>query len=69
MKQDKGWPAVSASYNPLLLYKLIERVNLKQTEDQYPVAALWEQLCNVTQAKQGNMTNMEWYKRHNTSLK
>ena len=66
MKQDKGWPAVSVSYNPLLLYKLIERVILKQTEDQYPVAALWEQLCNVTQAKQGNMTNMEWYERHNT---
>ena len=66
MKQDKGWPAVSASYNPLLLYKLIKRVILKQTEDQYPVAALWEQLCNVTQAKQGNMTNMEWYERHNT---
>jgi hypothetical protein len=66
MKQDKGWPAVSVSYNPLLLYKLIKRVILKQTEDQYPVAALWEQLCNVTQAKQGNMTNMEWYERHNT---
>ena len=66
MKQDKGWPALSVSYNPLLLYKLIERVILKQTEDQYPVAALWEQLCNVTQAKQGNMTNMEWYERHNT---
>ena len=66
MKQDKAWAAVSASYKPLELYKLIQRVILKQTEDQYPVAALWEQLCNVTNAKQGNMTNIEWYDRHNT---
>ena len=43
------------SYKPLELYKLIERVILKQTEDQYPVAALWEKLCTVTNAKQGNM--------------
>jgi LPS O-antigen subunit length determinant protein (WzzB/FepE family) len=43
MKQDKNWVTVSVSYKPLELYKLIERVILKQTEDQYPVAALWEQ--------------------------
>ncbi len=53
MKQDKNW-AISVSYKPLELYKLIERVILKQTEDQYPVAALWEQLSNVTNTKQGN---------------
>jgi hypothetical protein len=58
MKQDKGWPAVSVSYNPLSLYKLMERVIMKQTEDQYPVAALWEQLCNVTQARQGYITGL-----------
>ena len=68
MKQDKGWPAVSVSYDPLSLYKLMERVIMKQTEDQYPVAALWEQLCNVTQAKQGNMTNIEYYERLNTKI-
>ena len=68
MKQDKGWPVVSVSYDPLLLYKLMERVIMKQTEDQYPVAALWEQLCNVTLAKQGNMTNIEYYERFNTKI-
>ncbi len=47
MKQDKQWSAVSASYKPLNLYKLIERVILRQTEDQYPVAAVWEQLVSV----------------------
>ncbi len=40
MKQNKNWATVSVSYKPLELYKLIERVILKQTEDQYPVAAL-----------------------------
>jgi hypothetical protein len=63
MKQDKNWTTVSVSYKPLELYKLIKRVILKQTEDQYPVAALWEQLCNVTNAKQGDMTNNKWYDR------
>ena len=45
MKQDKDWALVSVGYKPLALYKLIEKFTLKQTEDQYPVAALWEQLC------------------------
>jgi hypothetical protein len=40
MKQEKLWVAVSNSYKPLELYKLIESVVLKQTEDQYPVAAV-----------------------------
>ena len=39
MKQDASWSTVSASYDPLELYKLIERVILKQTrqsaEEQY----------------------------------
>ena len=48
MKQDKNWVTVSVSYKPLEeLYKLIKQVILKQTEDQYPVAVLWEQLSNV----------------------
>jgi hypothetical protein len=43
MKQDVSWTTVSASYDPLELYRLIERVVLKQTEDQYPFAAVHEQ--------------------------
>jgi hypothetical protein len=33
MKQDKNWVTVSVSYNPLELFKVIERAILKQTED------------------------------------
>ncbi len=69
MKQDKNWAIVSVSYKWLELYKLIEQVILKQTEDQYPVAVLWEQLSNVANAKQGNSTNNEWYYCFNTKVK
>ena len=68
LKQEKNWAAVSASYKPLELYKLIESVVLKQTEDQYPVAAVWDQYCQVFNAKQGNNTNTEWYERFSTRV-
>jgi hypothetical protein len=68
MKQHKNWATVSVSYKWLELYKLIEQVLLKQTEDQYPVTALWEQLFNVANAKQGNSTNNEWYDWFNTKV-
>jgi hypothetical protein len=68
MKEEKAWAQVSMSYKPLDLYKLIESVVLKQTEDQYPVAALWEQYGAVYNAKQGNLTNTEWYERFNTKV-
>ncbi len=41
---------------------------MKQTEDQYPVAVLWEQLSNVANAKQGNLTNNKWYDCFNTKV-
>ncbi len=47
MKQDASWTMVSASYNPLELYRLIKRVVLKQTEDQYPFATVHEQSLAV----------------------
>ncbi len=46
------WVAVSDSYKPLELYKLIESVVLKQTKDQYPVAVVWDQYSAVFNAKQ-----------------
>jgi hypothetical protein len=35
MKQDTDWAIVSTSYDPLTLYRLIERTIFAQTEDQY----------------------------------
>jgi hypothetical protein len=57
MKQDASWLTVSMSDDPLELYKLIEQVVLKQTEDQYPFAAVHEQNLAVLNTKQGGLTN------------
>jgi hypothetical protein len=62
MKQEKLWVAVSSSY------KLIKIVVLKQTEDQYPVAAVWDQYSAVFNAKQGCLPNTKWYERFNTKV-
>jgi hypothetical protein len=43
MKQDIGWTTVSVSYDPLILYRLIEKSILAQTEDQYPFATVYDQ--------------------------
>jgi hypothetical protein len=66
MKQDASLLSVSMSYDPLKLYKLIERVVLKQTEDQYPFAAIHEQNLAVLNTKQGGLSNTQWYERFNT---
>ena len=57
MKQDASWLTVSMSDDPLELYKLIEQVVLKQTEDQYPFAAVHEQNLAILNTKQGGLTN------------
>lgn len=36
MKQESLWSVVSGSYKPLQLYTLLEKVVMKQTDDQYP---------------------------------
>jgi hypothetical protein len=38
MKHDVDWVPASESYDPLTLFKLIEKTILAQTEDQYPYA-------------------------------
>jgi len=52
----------------LKLYKLIESVVLKQTKDQYPVAAVWDQYSSVFNARQGSLPNTEWYEKFNTKV-
>jgi hypothetical protein len=43
MKQDTDWNTVIISYDPLTLYRLIERTVLAQTEDQYSFATVYDQ--------------------------
>jgi hypothetical protein len=44
MKQDADWQAVSDSYNPLRLLKLIKRFILKQSDNQYKIRIIIKQL-------------------------
>jgi Rps23 Pro-64 3,4-dihydroxylase Tpa1-like proline 4-hydroxylase len=66
MKQDASWTMVSASYNPLELYRLIKQVVLKQTKEQYPFAAVHQQSLAMLNTKQGGLSNTQWYERFNT---
>jgi hypothetical protein len=43
MKQDTDWAIVSTSYDPLMIYRLIERTILAQTEDPYLFATVYDQ--------------------------
>ena len=68
MKQDATWSSVICSYNPLELYNLMEKVILKQTEDQYAYSAVAEQIIAVYTKKQGNLLNAQWYEQFNTRV-
>jgi hypothetical protein len=68
MKEDTDWTAVSVSYDPLILYRLIEKSILAQTEDQYPFATVYDQELSFYQFRQDNMNNPQWYERFNTKV-
>jgi hypothetical protein len=68
MKQDTDWNTVSISYDPLTLYRLIERTLLAQTEDQYPFATVYDQELSFYLFKQDNLSNPQWYERFNTKF-
>jgi hypothetical protein len=42
MKQDMDCNTVTIPYDPLTLYRLIERTVLAQTEDQNPFATVYD---------------------------
>jgi hypothetical protein len=68
MKQDTNWNMTSMSYNPLELYRLIEKMTLAQTEDQYPFATVYDQELNFYSFWQETMSNPQWYEKFNTKV-
>jgi hypothetical protein len=44
MKQDADWQVVRNSYDPLKILKLIEKSILKQSDNQYKIGIIMEQL-------------------------
>jgi hypothetical protein len=68
MKQDVDWTTVSTSYDPLTLYRLIEKTILGQTEDQYPFATVYDQELAFYSFRQDTLSNPQWYERFNTKV-
>ena len=57
MKQDVIRTTVAASYDPLQLISIIEKMVLAQTEDQYPFAIVYEQKMSLYGFHHNTMTN------------
>jgi hypothetical protein len=68
MKQDTNWNMASMSYNPLEWYRLIKKMTLAQTEDQYPFTTVYNQELNFYSFRQETMSNPQWYKKFNTKV-
>jgi hypothetical protein len=68
MKQDSDWLPINTSFDPLALYRLIEKITLAQSEDQYPFATVYAQERAFYSFKQENSTNTQWYDRFNTRV-
>jgi hypothetical protein len=68
MKQDTNWNMASTSYNPLELYRLIEKTTLAQMEDQYPFTTVYDQELGFYSFRQETMSNPQWYEKFNTKV-
>jgi hypothetical protein len=69
MKQDADWQAVSDSYNPLKLLKLIEKFILKQSNNQYKIGIINEQLKLLLAYWQDDgVTNAVYYDQFKTRV-
>ena len=68
MKQYTQWNVVRTSYDPLTLYRLIEKTVLGQTEDQHPFATVYNQELDFYAFREDNLSNPHWYKRFNTKV-
>ncbi len=69
MKQDAVWQVVSDSYNPLKLLKLIEKIILKQSDNQYKIAIIMEQLkLLLAYCQDDGVTNAAYYDQFKTRV-
>jgi hypothetical protein len=68
MKYDKEYKRVTESNDPLLLYSLIERTVMTQTEQRNPFKTAFELKLELYQYEQGAMSNTDWYERFNTKV-
>jgi hypothetical protein len=68
MKQDTNWNMASTLYDPLDLYRLIEKMTLAQMEDQYQFATVYDQELGFYSFQQEMMSNPQWYENSTQRL-
>ncbi len=69
MKQDADWQVVSDSYNPLKLLKLIEKIIIEQSDDQFKIGIIMGQLKILLACSQDDgLTNAAYYDRFETRV-
>ena len=69
MKQDTDWVTISKSFDPTLLFKLIEKFVLKQSDNQYATAVLIaEQLSILSFRQDDHLGNAVYYDRFTTRV-
>jgi hypothetical protein len=62
MKQDTTWVMVSESFEPILLFKLIKKFVLKQSDNQYKTAVLIAKQLSILSFRQDNQVpNATYY--------
>jgi hypothetical protein len=69
MKQDADWQVVSDSYNPLKLLKLIGKIILEQSDNQYKIGIIMEQLKLLLAYPQDDgVANVAYYNQFKTRV-
>jgi hypothetical protein len=69
MKQDMDWVTISESFDPNLLFKLIEKFVLKQSDNQYKTAVLIAEQLFILQFRQDDqLGNAVYYDRFTTRV-
>jgi len=67
MKQDTDWVSISDSFDPHLLFKLIEKLVLKQSDNQYKTAVLIAEQLSILQFRQDDHLGNAAYYDHFTT--
>ncbi len=69
MKQDADWQVVSDSYDLLKLLKLIKKIILKQSDNQYKIGIIMEQLkLLLAYCQDDGVTNAAYYDQFKTRV-
>ncbi len=69
MKQDTDWVTISESFDPTLLFKLIEKFVLKQSDNQNaPAVVIAEQLSILSLRQDDHLGNAGYYDRFTTRV-